>query len=60
MFIKFKKYVETHGIAKAAFLMGYKDTPVLKNWLHRKEIPVKCQQKVKALFKTTVTVTQES
>lgn len=59
LFIKFKNYVESNGVAKAAFLLGYKDTPVMRNWLNRKEIPKKKRDSVKRMFKAKVEIKGE-
>lgn len=60
MFKKFKAYVEEHGAAKTAFLLGYKDTPAIRNWLHRGEIPSNKKTAVKSLFTTKIKIEKEA
>lgn len=59
LFQKFKIYVDSNGVAKAAFLLGYKDTPVIRNWLHRKSIPASKRDSVKRMFKAKVKIQGE-
>ena len=47
---KLRKFVELNGAAKTAYLLGMRDTPALKKWLHRETIPKNKLEIVKELF----------
>lgn len=46
---KLKKFVDLHGYAKTAYLLGYRDTQSLKKWFERGSIPKAKQEIVKEL-----------
>lgn len=60
MIKKLRKYVDTYGAAKAAFILGYKDTGRIRNWLQRNEIPESKREAVRSMFKTKITIEKEA
>ncbi len=48
---KLKKFIDLHGFAKTAYLLGQRDTATLKKWLQREKIPVAKLEIVKDLLK---------
>jgi hypothetical protein len=56
---KLNSYVKEHGKAKAAVALGVLDTMTISNWIARKSIPKKYEDRVKSLGRYRVVVTEE-
>lgn len=48
---RLKRFVDLHGHAKTAYLLGYRDTDALKKWFINGEIPKRKIEIVKDLLK---------
>jgi len=56
---KLNSYIKEHGKAKTAVALGVLDTVTINNWLVRKTIPKKYEDRVKTLNRFRVIITEE-
>ena len=48
---KLKKFINVNGYAKTAYMLGYRDTDVLKKWFRNEKISDKAIDNVRELLK---------
>jgi hypothetical protein len=51
LFKKFLKFIDKHGHAETAYLLGYRDTNAIKKWVSRGSIPKKQIVNVESMLK---------